>query len=118
VRYSCFDPATGLYDYFQDGRTIPINADLPVPRLPAPTQIGVASIEAGRPLPNDAQHMGRGWSAQGMIVQCGRGPRGGALGALDFPGVPMWALITGIAVGAGVMYDLYRGKAWYLGQKG
>jgi hypothetical protein len=97
MRYSCFDPATGLYDYFEDSRSIPINADLPVPKLPGATQIGVASIEAGRPLPSDAQRIGQGWNAQGQIVQCGRGPRGGALGAFDFGSVPTLSIVTGIA---------------------
>lgn len=74
--YSCFDPQSALYDYYEDARTLPINADLPMPSLPKATQLGVAAIEAGRPLPSDARPAGRGWHARGQVVQCGRGPLG------------------------------------------
>jgi len=78
--YSCFNPASGLYDYFQDGKQLAINADLPVPKLPPMAgKIGVPAINAGRPLPQDAKPAGQGWHAKGLIVQCGRG----ALGASD-----------------------------------
>lgn len=80
--YSCFDPVSGLYDYFENSQMLPINADMPVPVLPKATQLGVASIEAGRPLPSDARRVGRGWHARGQVVKCGRGPTG-ALGTLD-----------------------------------
>ncbi len=69
--YSCFNPRLGLYDYFEDSISLPINADLPIPKLPKDTQMGVASIEAGRPLPGGAQRTGQGWHAKGIIVQCG-----------------------------------------------
>jgi len=78
--YSCFDPQSGLYDYFENARMLPINADLPVPSLPRATQIGVASIEAGRPLPLDARHVGRGWHARGQVVKC----RNDTLGAITY----------------------------------
>jgi len=72
--YSCFNPQIGLYDYFEDSSTRPINGDLPIPKLPASTgRIGVPSIEAGRPLPSAAKRVGRGWHARGMIVKCNRG---------------------------------------------
>ena len=77
--YSCFDPQSGLYDYFENAQTLAINADLPVPSLPRATQLGVASIEAGRPLPSDARPVGRGWHARGQVVKCGNG----TLGAFD-----------------------------------
>jgi hypothetical protein len=77
VFYSCFNANTGLYDYFSDGDPkIPINGDLPIPDLPTPTQIGVAAIEVGRPMPSSARMVGQGWHARGQIVQCGRGPMG------------------------------------------
>jgi hypothetical protein len=77
--YSCFNPASGLYDYFKDNRELPINADLPTPSMPnvAHKGIGVAAIDAGRPLPSDAKPAGRGWQARGIIVRCGRGAMGG-----------------------------------------
>lgn len=80
MHYSCFDQQTGLYDYFQDGRTIPINADVPVPRMRTVGKIGVPSIEAGVELPSDAKPAGRGWHARGLVVQCGKS----GLGMLDF----------------------------------
>jgi len=77
MHYSCFDPSTGMYDYFTDGESgVPINGDLPVPKLPSATQLGVAAIEVGRSLPANAQRVGRGWQARGQIVQCGRNPMG------------------------------------------
>lgn len=77
MHYSCFNPRTGLYDYWEDGIAgIPINGDLPVPSLPDETQLGVAAIEAGRKLPSSARPAGSGWRARGQIVQCGRGFNG------------------------------------------
>jgi len=71
VNYSCFDAPTGLYRYFADGSTHPINTDLPVPRLPPRAgKVGVPAREAGRPLPSAAREVGRGMSACGIIVQC------------------------------------------------
>jgi len=81
VNYSCFDPRSGLYDYYADNVQLPINADLPVPQLPqAAWKIGVPSIDAGRPLPPGARPVGRGWHARGIVVSCGRGSPG--LGAM------------------------------------
>lgn len=80
--HSCFDDRSGLYDYYQSSEQLAINADLPTPRLPMATGgIGVPAIEAGRPLPAGARHVGRGWQAKGTIVECGRGPKAG-MGAL------------------------------------
>lgn len=107
MNYSCFDPASGLYDYFEDATQIPINADLPVPQLPkAAGKIGVPSIDAGRPLPPGARPVGRGWHARGIVVSCGRGsPQSmGAMptasGAVDWVknGGWMWLLGGAVAV--------------------
>jgi hypothetical protein len=79
VIYSCFNPQSGFYDYFESSDQIPINADLPVPKLPpAGNDIGVSSMEAGRPMPSDAKRIGSGWHARGLVANCGRG--GGGLG--------------------------------------
>lgn len=78
--YSCFDPKTGLYDYFVDDKNHPINGDLPIPQFPVTTKIGVPAIEAGRKMPSGAKPAGRGWHARGLIVQCGRGPLGAVEG--------------------------------------
>ena len=78
MRYSRFDERSGLYDVFEDGRQHALNADLPVPQLPAPDQgIGVAARFAGRPLPSRARHIGRSFRPVGVIVPS---ERPGALG--------------------------------------
>lgn len=94
--YSCFDQQTGLYDYFQDGRTIPVNADVPVPRMRTVGKIGVPSIEAGVELPGDAKPAGRGWHARGLIVQCGKS----GLGGLDLSDKTTVVLLTCAATAA------------------
>lgn len=97
--YSCFDPKRAVYDYFEDeGGAIAINGDLPVPRLPSATQLGVAAIEIGRPLPPTARPAGEGWHARGQIVQCGRGPLGAipsASAAWDWVASGGWKWIAG-----------------------
>lgn len=66
---SVFNATSGLYDYFETGTNVPFNADLPVPRMPAEAgKIGVAAVDAGRPLPSDARFVGRGWTAKGVIA--------------------------------------------------
>ncbi len=80
--YSCFNPTTGLYAYFETPEGIAVNSDLPTPRLPAVTgKIGVPAIEAGRPMPSGAKPVGQGWHARGIIVQCG----GGGVSGLGLP---------------------------------
>ena len=97
--YSCFDASYGRYNYFEDARRLPINADLPVPDLPPDAgRIGAAAIECGRPLPPDAKPVGSGWHARGQIVQCGLSPRG-SLGASDGkPSLWFWFVLTGAVV--------------------
>ncbi len=81
--YSCFDQKAGLYRYFQDDTQRPINADLPVPRLPrAVERIGVPAIDAARPFPSGAKVAGRGWHARGIVVQC---PARGLGGVFEDP---------------------------------
>lgn len=108
--YSCFDPRTGKYDYYSDGEGgTPINGDLPVPKLPKATQLGVAAIEAGRKLPAGAVRVGRGIQARGQIVQCGRGFSGlgtlsdglGSIGDIVSWSKKNWAvLVAAGAIGA------------------
>lgn len=70
--YSCFDQHSGRYNYFRDAKQIPINGDLPVPNFlkGRATKLGVPALEAGRPLPSNAQPFGSGLAARGMIVNC------------------------------------------------
>ncbi len=69
--YSCFDPARGLYKYYRDAKTQPINGDLPVPKLSSKTQAGYPALDAARPLPFGAKRFGQGWHARGIVVRCG-----------------------------------------------
>jgi len=67
--YSRFDEAAGVYDVFQDNAQRAVNADLPVPDMPAELNgIGAPASECGRPLPNGAVHVGQTWSPKGIIV--------------------------------------------------
>lgn len=70
MRYACFRPLRGTYDYFEDASQTAINADLPVPRFGAPTPVGVAAIDAARPFPSGARPIGHGWHATGIVVRC------------------------------------------------
>jgi hypothetical protein len=78
--YSCFDPTVGLYDYYEAPGDIAFNSDLPTPKLPPIAgTIGVPAIDAGRPLPSNAKHVGKGWHARGMVAACGRGSMSGIM---------------------------------------
>ena len=69
--YSCFNERLGQYEYFSDNKGHAVNGDLPVPKLARKAgETGVPARETGRPLPGDAQRIGSGWHAQGIIVQC------------------------------------------------
>lgn len=67
--YSRFDPVSGLYDYFESSEQLAaINDDLPVPAMPEATEIGVPSVECGRPMVDGATHVGRGELAKGHVA--------------------------------------------------
>lgn len=67
--YSRWRPAYGGYDYFEAKEyDIPLGNDLPVPSLPRGTDIGVASIDAGRSIPSGARHVGTGDLAKGLVA--------------------------------------------------
>jgi len=97
VNYSCFDAPTGLYRYFADGSTHPINTDLPIPKLPPKAgKVGVPAREAGRPLPSAAREVGRGLRARGIIVQCDQSALGGWWTELE-PASKRNYIVAGIA---------------------
>lgn len=96
--YSCFDAEQGDYRVFEDDGARAINADLDVPKFSSPTKIGMPATEAGRQLPAGASQVGRSWSAQGIVVSCGKKR---ALGA-DLPTpstTELVVLFTGAALG-------------------
>jgi len=67
--YSKWKPSKGGYDYYQSNeKDIPLGNDLPVPVLPAGTDIGVASIDCGRPIPMGSKRVGSGTEPAGMIA--------------------------------------------------
>lgn len=68
VTYSRWDPSSGQYDYFEADARPGLNDDLPVPRLPKATELGVPSVECGRPLPPGAAHVGSGERPVGLIT--------------------------------------------------
>lgn len=96
--WSCFNPQSGFYDYFESPEQIPINADLPVPKLPpAGNEVGVSSMEAGRPLPRNARRVGSGWHARGLVATCGQNyGLGDASGAAVSRGL-LWAAAAAVA---------------------
>ncbi len=94
--YSCFDEQTGLYRYFEDARTVPVNGDLPVPtwlKGRVANGIGVPTADAGRPLPPDARPVGSGGAARGLMVQC----QGSSLGLGEMPAEKKSLLLAGTA---------------------
>lgn len=104
MRYSCFRPELGLYDYFEDGATLPLNADLPVPTLPPDSgRAGLASIHAARSLPRGAHRTGRGWHAQGQVVKCPQGGMLNGLGAVETGTLLRGAVVVGV-VGIGLWF--------------
>jgi hypothetical protein len=102
VLYSCFDPQTGLYNVFEDGRTHPVNGDLPVPQLSSSNYagtVGVPAMEAGRKLPGDASQVGTSWNAKGLVVNCGADQASG-LGEVSAGNSCLVSGMIGLAVGA------------------
>lgn len=102
--YSVFVPDQGLYHYYETPNGHAVNADLPLPSLPADAgKIGVASIDAARRLPSDAKLVGQGWNARGVLAAAPSGVSGlGDLFGSDSPpyGKFLLAAATGALVGA------------------
>ena len=105
--YSRFDEVAGVYDVFQDGVQRAVNADLPVPDMPAELNgIGAPASECGRPLPNGAVHVGQTWSPKGIIVT--PKPRGSVSGLGSSEGIILVAtplVIVAIGVALYFWYD-------------
>lgn len=105
--YSSFDERAGLYRYYTDHREHPVNADLPVPSMPADAgRIGVPARECGRELPADARPAGSGWHARGLVVQPTRSSSPGLGEASGAP--PAWRVGVGVALAALVIWGVSR----------
>lgn len=112
--YSRWDPATGAYDYYESADRIGLNDDLPIPKMPAPTKLGVPSVECGRPLPRGARHIGSGENARGSIVPPATVQLAASLTGTLGPwlGNPWVMLTAGLLVGASAAHYYYsrRGR--------
>lgn len=104
--YSKWRADRGGYDYFEtSGPDIPLGNDIPVPTLPEGTRIGVASIEAGHPIPAGAKPAGSGALAVGLIspTKRARGLLGlGSLAQSFVPGAYLW-FASGIVGGWAIL---------------
>ncbi len=102
--FSRWRPDTGGYDYFDSPSTrFGLGDDLPVPRLPKVHALGACSTDIGRALPIDAQKVGSGPIARGMVAPMGR-VGGSLLSGIDFAdgGIKV-ALFALLALGAGFL---------------
>jgi len=110
VIYSRWRPDTGGYDYFEASERRGLGDDLPTPKLPAGTDIGVASTDIGRPAPGPLRPAGSGPVAKGSILPLSRqGLSGGPFSALS--AAPWWATAALIGLSAGVIYWEIRRSA-------
>lgn len=97
--YSRWRPDKGGYDYFESSERYGLGDDLPVPRLPAGTSIGVSSVLAGRVPPAGValRPLGSGAFARGMVMPTSRaGLQGlGFMGALPVWGIALLSAAAG-----------------------
>lgn len=105
--FSRWRPDTGGYDYFNSPSTrYGLGDDLPIPRLPRTSDLGVASTDIGREIPSDATLIGSGPIARGMVAPMNKaGLKGLGLAWTD-PGVKL-----GAAILAGLGLGFLLGKA-------
>ena len=87
--YSRWRPDKGGYDYFETSERYAISDDLPVPKLPGGSAIGVSSLDAGRVPPKSARFIGSGKFAKGVIMPI---TREGLSGLSVAEGIPLGAL--------------------------
>ena len=101
--FSRWRPDTGGYDYFDSPSTrYGLGDDLPVPRLPQISPLGVASTDIGRALPIDATPAGSGPLARGMVAPMSRtGLRG--LGDFVLSGTEQIGAAVLVALGLGYL---------------
>ncbi len=105
MKYSRFNEHLGMYEVYQDAKTHPLNADLPVPQLPPLVNgIGVAARTAGRPLPSGARKVGTSWHPVGLIVATTSASSGLGTIADTVRAHPVLALLGAAAMGAGLYY--------------
>ena len=111
MKYSRWRPDTGGYDYFEAADRFGLGDDLPVPKLPPGTDIGVASTDIGRKPTAGASPVGSGRTPQGSIMPLSRqGLFGGLFEAMNL--LPWWVPASVFALGVGlVAWELRKGSA-------
>jgi hypothetical protein len=67
ITYSRVNP-DGTYEYYATPGMLAIGDDLPPPKLVPVNAIGASSVEAGRPIPPGARHVGHGSAAVGIVA--------------------------------------------------
>lgn len=109
LTYSRWDPSSGHYDYFETQVRPGLNDDMPVPKMPKSTELGVPSVECGRPMPKGATHTGSGEIPIGFIT-----PPAGVdrLAGDPVPNARTWMVVgTTLFLGAAGGYLLGRWRA-------
>lgn len=87
--YSVWVPGERRYNYYSVGG-MPTEDDTPTPSFGGGSKLGYAPGEATWALPANAQHVGSGPRARGVVVHPGSGGQRGALGDFfDYSG--LWA---------------------------
>lgn len=95
----------GGYDYYATNARRALGSDLPTPRLPSVSEIGVASTDIGRPMPSGAKRVGSGPLARGQVVPMASAS---GLGALSSAASDIVLLAVAAAFGWWLRGALYR----------
>jgi hypothetical protein len=110
--FSRWQPTTGGYDYYDSPSTrFGLGDDLPVPRFQTMKALGLnigCSTDIGRPLPADAQKIGSGPLARGMMAAMDRVGASG-MGAIDLTSAAAKTTLC-VVVALGVGFFLGRDK--------
>lgn len=103
--YSRWRPEKGGYDYFETSERYGLADDLPVPKLPGGTAIGVSSLLSGRMPRGSARHVGQGPYAKGLVMPITRAGLSGLTLAESKP-----YLVTGVLAAVAFVIGYFRGK--------
>lgn len=96
--YSKWLPDKGGYAYYETTERRGLGDDLPTPRLSQASDLGVASTDAGRPLPLGAKLVGYGPVARGCVTVLDRSGLNGFSGSL--PSGSLFLVVAAVASAA------------------